>query len=91
MKVSTLSNGRSAAKHLGAGEILLTSMDTDGVQTGFDCELTRLCRRGNHYSRDRLRRRRKARRFCRRVLTEAGPMPLSPHPSFITASTPSTI
>jgi cyclase len=26
---------------LGAGEVLLTSMDTDGVQTGFDCELTR--------------------------------------------------
>ncbi len=26
---------------LGAGEILLTSMDTDGVQTGFDLELTR--------------------------------------------------
>ena len=25
---------------LGAGEILLTSMDTDGVQTGFDCVLT---------------------------------------------------
>ena len=25
---------------LGAGEILLTSMDTDGVQHGFDCELT---------------------------------------------------
>jgi cyclase len=25
----------------GAGEILLTSMDTDGMQTGFDCELTR--------------------------------------------------
>jgi imidazole glycerol-phosphate synthase subunit HisF len=25
---------------LGAGEILLTSMDADGVQTGFDCELT---------------------------------------------------
>lgn len=25
---------------LGAGEILLTSMDTDGAQTGFDCELT---------------------------------------------------
>jgi cyclase len=25
----------------GAGEILLTSMDTDGVQTGFDCSLTR--------------------------------------------------
>lgn len=26
---------------LGTGEILLTSMDTDGVQEGFDCELTR--------------------------------------------------
>lgn len=26
---------------LGAGEVLLTSMDTDGVQTGFDCNLTR--------------------------------------------------
>ncbi len=26
---------------LGAGEILLTSMDTDGVQDGFDCSLTR--------------------------------------------------
>jgi len=26
---------------LGAGEILLTSMDADGVQMGFDCELTR--------------------------------------------------
>ncbi len=26
---------------LGAGEILLTSMETDGVQTGFDCDLTR--------------------------------------------------
>lgn len=29
------------AEQLGAGEILLTSMDTDGVQTGFDCALTR--------------------------------------------------
>lgn len=29
---------------LGAGEILLTSMDTDGVQTGFDCSLTRTIR-----------------------------------------------
>jgi cyclase len=26
----------------GAGEILLTSMDRDGTQSGFDCELTRL-------------------------------------------------
>ncbi len=29
---------RAAA--LGAGELLLTSMDADGTQTGFDCELT---------------------------------------------------
>jgi cyclase len=28
-------------EQLGAGEILLTSMNTDGVQTGFDCSLTR--------------------------------------------------
>src|SRR5690242_17134911 len=31
----------SRGEALGAGEILLTSMDTDGVQQGFDCELTR--------------------------------------------------
>jgi cyclase len=29
------------AEALGAGEILLTSMDADGVQQGFDCRLTR--------------------------------------------------
>lgn len=29
------------AESLGVGEILLTSMDTDGVQQGFDCDLTR--------------------------------------------------
>src|SRR5687768_17186528 len=33
---------------LGAGEILLTSMDTDGVQAGFDCELTRTVSRATH-------------------------------------------
>jgi len=33
---------------LGAGEILLTSMDTDGVQMGFDCELTRTVSRTTH-------------------------------------------
>jgi cyclase len=31
-------------EELGCGEVLLTSMDTDGVQTGFDCELTRAVR-----------------------------------------------
>ena len=33
---------------LGAGEILLTSMDCDGTQTGFDCELTRAISRHTH-------------------------------------------
>lgn len=33
---------------LGAGEILLTSMDTDGVQEGFDCELTCAVSRATH-------------------------------------------
>ncbi len=33
---------------LGAGEILLTSMDTDGVQTGFDCKMTRAVSRATH-------------------------------------------
>jgi cyclase len=33
---------------LGAGEILLTSMDTDGVQQGFDCDLTRAVSRATH-------------------------------------------
>jgi imidazole glycerol-phosphate synthase subunit HisF len=33
---------------LGAGEILLTSMDTDGVQMGFDCALTRAVGEATH-------------------------------------------
>lgn len=33
---------------LGAGEILLTSMDRDGVQTGFDCPLTSAISRATH-------------------------------------------
>ena len=33
---------------LGAGEILLTSMDTDGVQDGFDCALTEAVSRATH-------------------------------------------
>ena len=35
-------------EELGAGEILLTSMDTDGVQDGFDCALTRAVSRATH-------------------------------------------
>jgi len=36
------------AEALGAGEILLTSMDTDGTQSGFDCELTAAVARALH-------------------------------------------
>ncbi len=35
-------------EQLGAGEILLTSMDTDGVRTGFNCHLTRAVREATH-------------------------------------------
>ncbi|HLI86107.1 MAG TPA: imidazole glycerol phosphate synthase subunit HisF [Bryobacteraceae bacterium] len=35
-------------EQLGAGEILLTSMDTDGVQEGFDCALTQAVSRATH-------------------------------------------
>ncbi|HEV3279019.1 MAG TPA: imidazole glycerol phosphate synthase subunit HisF [Terriglobia bacterium] len=35
-------------EQLGAGEILLTSMDSDGVRGGFDCELTRAVRTRIH-------------------------------------------
>jgi len=35
-------------EELGAGEILLTSMDTDGVQTGFDCPLTLAVHNATH-------------------------------------------
>ncbi|HNY39629.1 MAG TPA: imidazole glycerol phosphate synthase subunit HisF [Bryobacteraceae bacterium] len=35
-------------EQLGAGEILLTSMNTDGVQDGFDCALTRAISRATH-------------------------------------------
>ncbi len=38
----------SRGESLGAGEILLTSMDTDGVQRGFDCDLTRAVSRATH-------------------------------------------
>jgi imidazole glycerol-phosphate synthase subunit HisF len=36
------------AEALGAGEILLTSMDADGTQTGFDCDLTAVIARSVH-------------------------------------------
>ncbi len=36
------------AEAMGAGEFLLTSMDADGTQQGFDCELTRTIARAVH-------------------------------------------
>ena len=48
---------------LGAGEILLTSMDTDGVQTGFDCALTKAVADATTDPGNRLRWRGHARRF----------------------------
>ena len=40
---------------LGAGEILLTSMDCDGTKAGYDLELTRLHRRKCIHSGDCIR------------------------------------
>ena len=45
---------------LGAGEVLLTSMDTDGVQDGFDCGLTQAVSRATHIPDHRQRRGREA-------------------------------
>ena len=44
----------------GAGEILLTSMDRDGTQDGYDLELTRAVSEAVTRAGDRLRRRRRA-------------------------------
>ena len=45
------------AEQRGAGEILLTSMDTDGMRNGFDCELTAPRQRRRADPRHRLGRR----------------------------------
>lgn len=41
-------NWAAKVESLGAGEILLTSMDADGTQRGFDCELTAAIARSVH-------------------------------------------
>jgi cyclase len=38
----------ASGEQLGAGEILLTSMDRDGARTGFDCALIRACCSATH-------------------------------------------
>lgn len=48
------------AERRGAGEILLTSMDCDGVKEGYDLDLTREVFPAGGYSGDRFRRRGKA-------------------------------
>ena len=40
----TPSSGRAPATELGAGEILLNSMDADGTKDGFDLEMIRAVR-----------------------------------------------
>ena len=52
---------------LGAGEILLTSMDTDGVQDGFDCALTRAVSARHPHPHHRFRRRGQAGAFRARA------------------------
>ena len=49
---------RASVAALGAGEILLTSMDRDGTKQGFDIALTRAIADAVHGPGDRLRRRR---------------------------------
>ncbi len=60
------------AEQRGAGEILLTSMDTDGMRNGFDCELTRDGEWGGADSGDRFRRRGQRGAFCGGVWTWQG-------------------
>jgi cyclase len=75
-------------EELGAGEILLTSMDTDGVQTGFDCPLTRAVRQATHIPVIASGGAGKPMTFSRSSKTR---MPLLRRRSFTTEPTPSTI
>ena len=56
------------AERLGAGEILLTSMDCDGIKDGFDIPLTRAITRERQHPGHRERRRRRARALRRGVV-----------------------
>ena len=58
---ATRSSGRGRRVERGAGEILLTSMDRDGTNDGYDLELTRAVADAVGGAGDRLRRRRRAR------------------------------
>ena len=62
---STRSSGSREAERLGAGEILLTSMDRDGTKDGYDIPLTRAVTRGGQHPGHRERRRGRARALRR--------------------------
>ena len=64
---STPSSGRGGWTALGAGEILLTSMDRDGTRDGYDIALTRAIADAVRRAGDRLGRRRHARAPLRRA------------------------
>ena len=56
-------NGPRRLRALGAGEILLTSMDCDGTKAGYDIELTRAIADACQYSGHCIRRCRNAGTF----------------------------
>ena len=57
----------AAPRELGAGEILLTSMDRDGTMEGYDLALLQTCLRGRGRAGHRLRRRGRAGHFVEAV------------------------
>ena len=82
---STRSSGRRAAPELGAGEILLNSMDADGTQDGFDLELIARGARGGRRPGDRQRRRGRG-RALRAGGRGRAPTPCSPPASSTSAT-----
>ncbi len=74
---------------LGAGEILLTSVDRDGTQLGFDTPLTAADFARRLRSRDRLRWRKTSANISRRSFPKERLTPLSLPPYFTTTCNPS--
>ena len=77
------------AEELGAGEILLTSMDRDGTKQGFDIDLTRALTDSRSIPVIAIGRRGHARPPRRGRARWAAPTPCSPRRSSTSASTPS--
>ena len=72
---------------LGAGEILLTSMDRDGTGDGYDLELTRAVSEADLRAGHRLGRRRARSSTCARASSTARPMPCWSPPCSTSAAT----